>query len=147
MANTPLLDLKTQVDTALVNIDGQPYPLLSATQLPLAQYMRTESMSEQLYALVDKAERTAEEDATMSRLLDQCCRGVLEAPDEVHARLKDPQRLMVLNVFGQLRSHGTTTGATSRTTSRQTGANGSPGSGGATAAVRGNGRKKSRSIG
>jgi hypothetical protein len=147
MATTPLLDLKTQAETAVIEIDGSQYPLLSAMQLPLAPYMRTESRSAQLYALIEKTDRTADDDATMSRLMDQCCRDVLGAPDEVHAKLTDVQRLAVLNVFGQLRSHGTTTGATRPTTSRQIGANGSRGSGGSTAAARRNGRKKSRSIG
>jgi hypothetical protein len=144
----PLLNLDTLSQPLTVaTIDGEPYPIRSADQLSLAGYHVCQRAGERLDVLWGQPVLSDDESAELSMLLDRVTRVVLDAPDAVHRRLTDLQRLAVAESFIRLplptlRSLGA---AMTPRAAIPTGANISPNSSGSMAATPTAGTRRSRS--
>jgi hypothetical protein len=104
MATSPtehLLDLDTLAPPASVRIDGQTYVLLSPDALCALDVRRLQNFIPQLEARWGKPDdQLTDEDKTeVSRIIDAICRIVLQAPQEVHAKLTDVHRTAVYYSF------------------------------------------------
>jgi hypothetical protein len=147
----PVLDLNTLVERRTIRIDGAPYELTNHSEVSILDYYRIGRQSERLDAMVNQPEAMAPEQVEeLQRLLNELVRFVLRAPDDVHARLNDIQKLQIISVFTDLqRGAAAPAGATvepPRTKAATlTGASSSPGSSGSTVARRSLGSRKSRS--
>lgn len=99
---TPVLDLDilTGATRPVVRIDGTPYPLKDPDELSVLDFHR--AVPRRALELEELANPTDSEAQEYSAILDQGCRLVLEAPDEVHQRLKNRQREQVISVFTRL---------------------------------------------
>ena len=147
-SSTPVLSLSTLVECPVVAIDGERYALHPADSLSLFVRMELEATERQLSQLLSAPARTNVEKADVARLLDQVCRKVLEAPDAVHAKLTDVQRMLICEVFIRLPRASRLQTEAARPRRRVPplrGANSSVGSPGSTAGVPSNGSARSRS--
>ena len=101
---TPLLNLDTLTERYVVTVDGKSYELRNPGELSLTAYHNLGKKSDELSKLLDvpDGEFTDEQVAELDRTLDYLCRAVLEAPDEVHKRLKDLHKLQVIQTFNEL---------------------------------------------
>ncbi len=107
----PLLNLDTLVEHRTVRIDRVEYDLLNPEEVSLLDYHRIQKQSNRVAAMMEAAEMTDEQAEDLSRLLDSLCKFVLRAPEEVHAKLIDTNKLRVIEVFTNLQ-RGTATAAT-----------------------------------
>lgn len=148
MATAPVLDLSTVADPRHVRIDGVLHTLRDPDALSLGQTTWMERNGPRLGELLQRAdELTDEEDEEASTLLELAIRNVLDAPEEVKAKLTVVQRVHVLNAFTTLRSDKRRpAGASAPAARRRIGASTSRGSNGSTAATSrgGSGRSRSR---
>lgn len=96
---TPSLDLTTITNGIPIKIDGQPYDIRHAESLPLATYRQLEMQSSRLGHLMVKAKLTKEEAAETSQLLAEVTDAILDAPEDVRAKLKDVQRVKIVDLF------------------------------------------------
>lgn len=136
-STTPVLDLVSLTSTAHVRIDGELYSLRSVMELPLIPAQRLETHARRIGQILAQDATAPDDEALASRLLDDSCRIVLDAPPEVHARLTDTLRLAILNAFSQLRqATGLAGGARPTRMAPSTGAKRSRGSNGSTGAIR-----------
>lgn len=104
MADTPVLDIHTVAQGSPVRIDGRTYTLRNALALTLQQSLALEQMTPRISQLMKRADRLKKpEFQELAQGLDTICRIVLDAPDGVHARLTDPNRVAILRAFIQLR--------------------------------------------
>ncbi len=101
---TPLLNLDTLTERYTVMVDGEPYELRNPGELSLTAYHNLGKKSDELSKLLDvpDSEFTGEQVAELDRTLDYLCRAVLEAPDDVHKKLKDLHKLQVIQTFNEL---------------------------------------------
>lgn len=107
----PVLSLDTLVEHYQVRIrtradepnGGTLYDLANPGELGILDYHRIASKGARVQEMMKQQEDLSEAQAEeLSLLLDTMCRVILRAPAEVHARLSDPQRMEVLNVFTAL---------------------------------------------
>ncbi len=98
---TPLLDLTTLVERPFIRIDGESYDLFDPGEMSPLQFHRIMLKAEELQS-IDSTAAGEPELERVAKLLDDLCRLVLIAPDEVHARLKDRHRRAVLASFSVL---------------------------------------------
>ena len=157
MAKIPVLDLQTLVERPVIAIDGAPYEILSPQELSVVDMQRMASAGRELDDLRNKDKLTKAEEKRLSGLLvtltDRIMVGV---PDEVRAKLTDPMREAVAEVFIDLPLHNSLTslmtavGANRQARrakkkaakNRPTGAKSPPSSKGSTAARRAGGSTK-----
>jgi hypothetical protein len=97
-----ILDLDDLTDQPMVVIDAKRYPLRAIGQLTPLEVHRHVRMGRRLDDLSTRPDLTPDEEAELERLPGQICRSILEAPDDVHAGLKDWQRMKIIGVFMQL---------------------------------------------
>lgn len=102
-AKKPLLDLDTLVVRPTVRIDGVEYEMVAPDELSILEYHRLINLGKRLDAIEQVEEPTEAQEIEYEDLLDTLCRRILLAPDEVHKRLKRPQRAAVALTFTQLR--------------------------------------------
>lgn len=111
------IDLAETVRPA-VGIDGGSYGLRAADEFSIAEFHKLGRLGRRLDALM--ALETALTDAQqqeVSTVLDTICQQVLDAPPEVHAKLRDLHRLRICRTFTALQGESlepvgaTTTGA------------------------------------
>lgn len=95
----PLLDLSTIDVRDTVRVDGKVYPLRDSGEFDWLSYQAWSKKFNRVIALYQKKTRKPTEGKELQRLLDECCKLVLEAPDAVHVKLKDVQRLQIVTVF------------------------------------------------
>lgn len=100
---TPLLSLET-LEGYTVTVDGQSYRLFAPDALPAFTYKRLSTLSVRLEALWQQEALSAAEERELSDVLDRLCRIVLEAPEGVHGRISDMQRLAIFQTFQKLPS-------------------------------------------
>lgn len=143
----PVLSLDTLSERRHVKINGEPYELLSAAQLPLVAYNRIGRVAKQLAAIGPNGDGdlSDEQVAQVARALDDVVASVLVAPAETRAKLSDIQKLQIFDCF----SPGAMTKSPAvapvvTTGGPSTGASTSPGSSGSTGAARASGSRKSR---
>lgn len=98
----PLLNLDTLVEHRTVRVDGVAYDLLNPEEVSLLDYHRIAKQSARVASALEAEEMTDEQAVELSRLLDSLCRFILRAPEEVHAKLTDANKLRVLQVFTEL---------------------------------------------
>lgn len=97
---THLLDLDTLTEHPSVIIDKHAYELTPPEALSAVEYHRIGKIAPRMFALWESAtELTPEEEVELEQTLDRVCRIVLKAPDEVHERLTDLQRLAIYQTF------------------------------------------------
>lgn len=111
----PLLNLDTIVEQPLVVIDGQPYPMLTEDDLSIVAVHRLRKQGQELQRLLDAAaaDQSDELDDQVKTLLAVMCRKLVQAPDDVHAKLKENHRLLIIEAFSKLlRSSRPAAGAT-----------------------------------
>jgi hypothetical protein len=95
-----ILDLTTLYERDTIRIDGTPYELRSPAEFTILEYLRIGKRGQALQALQGKfGEITEDEVAQLSSALDEACRLVLIAPDEVHAKLRDHHRQAIIGAF------------------------------------------------
>lgn len=104
MANTtaPLLDLTVTIDRPCIRFNGVNYEIRTAADLTIGEYKHLWQTAPQLSALLSKKDVSKEEDAARSQMLDDLCRLAIIAPDDVHSRLGDVNRMSVFGVFTNL---------------------------------------------
>jgi len=86
-------------NTPFIKIDGVDFTMLEAHLLPPLKSHRMLSYSRRLDVLVTKDTLTDEDQAELEGLPEKMCRLVLQAPDEVHAKLNDEQRMAIVSSF------------------------------------------------
>lgn len=101
---TPLLNLDTLANPATVVIDKQPYVILAPDALNVLDFRRLQALIPRLERLDAQEMLTDEEGEEFRRHIDAICRLVLQAPEDVHARLSDVQRIAVYMAFAELPS-------------------------------------------
>ena len=111
---TPTLVLSTLLRGAPITIDGERYQVRHPDALALMQLKRVEIAAPRLGHLLQTPTLTDDEERELSALLVAVCQDVVDAPEAVTAKLTDPQRVAILQVFTQLRSAVQMTGATVR---------------------------------
>jgi len=95
-----ILELSTLTERSTVTIDGKAYELINPEGLSIVDTNRVGKWGMRVQELYrDLENRSEEEIQELASLLDRLCRLLLPAPDEVHARLTDNQRLSVATVF------------------------------------------------
>lgn len=99
LATEPILDLTTVVHRSLVRIDGKKYELKSPEEFALLDYRSKTRKYDRLGFLFRKKRLTSAESKEQQTLLDEFCRAILEAPDAVHDKLVEPQRIAVVTAF------------------------------------------------
>ena len=104
LSRAPLLSLDTLTERYVVTVDGESYELRNPGELSLTSYYMLGKKGEELNELLEvpEAEFTDEQVASLDRTLDFLCRAVLDAPDEVHKKLKDLHKLQVIQAFNEL---------------------------------------------
>ncbi|HMJ87978.1 MAG TPA: hypothetical protein VK504_32600 [Vicinamibacterales bacterium] len=103
------LDLSTLVERHHVRIDGERYELRHPDEFSLIEQLRLFRQAKRVVELVtiltsDTATPSEAEEKEYETLLDLTCRAVLDAPDEVHARLREEHRSAISRAFTQLQS-------------------------------------------
>lgn len=102
---TPTLNLDTLFQGAPITIDRMPYEIRHPDALSLDAYKQLEEQLPRFGHLMSMPakKRTKEQSAEATALLNEIVDVILDAPDEVRARLKVTQRILVMNVFTRLR--------------------------------------------
>lgn len=105
----PALDLSTLVERPFIRVDGEAFDIYHPDEFSLLDRMLLFSRFDKamkaarLVSTSDDQDvmRAAAEEAT--QLLDQAVRSALvDAPDAVHAKLRDPMRVQILKAFTAL---------------------------------------------
>jgi hypothetical protein len=100
MAGKVVLNFDQQDETALVvTIDQQSYPFLHPTRVTPIERHRLIKLQRRGDELAQKADLTDEERTELESIPDQMTRIVVEAPDEIHKKLNDQQRMAILAAF------------------------------------------------
>lgn len=147
----PLLNLDTLTEHPSVLIDKHAYALTPPEALSAVDYHRIGKIAPRMFALWEsETALTPEQEVELEETLDRVCRIILKAPDEVHDRLTDLQRLSIYQTFLTLPQEtllplvGQPT-TTRRRTPLGTGGRLLPGSPASMAAPPGTGSRRSRS--
>lgn len=115
-----VLDLTTKAPTrATIAIDGKAYQLATASDLAISEQMRIARCGARYGGITDATlgDLTDEQiDGLSTDVRDAARALLLEAPDDVFAKLTDEQCLQIVQVFGQEATKGK--GAKSSRTSR-----------------------------
>lgn len=138
----PVLSLTTIVEYPTVAIDQALYRLTPPDAFSLFARLALEEKEKRLQALIAAPERSKSDEEEIIALLDTICREVLEAPAAIHDKLRDTQRLLVVEAFIVLPQMSRRTPAATPETasaSPSSGAKSSRGSRGSTTAVRASG--------
>ncbi|MGE3175921.1 MAG: hypothetical protein AB7O32_00510 [Vicinamibacterales bacterium] len=98
----PLFDLDTVTPRACITVNGQPYDLLTIDQVSIAAFHQLQRLCPRYDALMQKPDLDDDESLELSGLLIRIVRLVLEAPEDVQARLTDNQRLQIVLAFTRL---------------------------------------------
>ena len=94
-----VLEISTITQRCSVKIDGQSYEIVSMDELSVVDYHRLGRKGLRIDFLMGKADASDEELAEVRAILDDLCRRVVLAPDEVHAKLSDGHRLNLVRAF------------------------------------------------
>lgn len=101
-SHKPLLTLSTLIDRHFVTIDGVNYDLRNADELSIVELDRMTRQSARFDQLFAQQIRSEEESAEYEAILHGLCNTILEAPDDVRAKLKDGQRADIVVAFTAL---------------------------------------------
>jgi hypothetical protein len=98
--NRAVLEVDLPPDRLIVRVNGYPHELLRPADLPLAAYRTIQRVGPRIAVLSGPVRETTKAEAEeLTQLLDRVCRLVLVAPDDVHARLGDLNRVLIAGAF------------------------------------------------
>lgn len=108
MAQEPLLNLDTLMSrTDVVRVDGVDHPLRNPAELSVFDYHdlhKKWQRATKVMAAIQTEEGPSDEDVVLAQGdIDATCRLILLAPDEVHKKLTDEMRILVVRAFFALR--------------------------------------------
>lgn len=141
MATRPILNLDTLTNSSPVIIDGERYTLRRVDALSIFQSFALEQSAERFNTLRAKGMKMSRDELKeFAEALQQIVPAVLEAPEAVHVRLSDSQRVDIVEHFLQLsQPMPPLMTRAPKTAPASTGANRSRGSSGSSAAHRSRG--------
>ena len=85
---------------SVVTVNGKEYRLRESGTLPPSESRKLIQHSRRIDALIGKdGELTPEEDKELAGLPNVMCRLVFDAPDAVHKKLSDDQRMTLVSAF------------------------------------------------
>lgn len=99
---TENLNLNLDGAAHTVTIDGAAYNLRAGDDLSIVEFHRLKRQGMRLDALMNADEITEAEETELAALLDTITKRVLEAPDEIHSKLRDTHRLKIVRTFTRL---------------------------------------------
>jgi hypothetical protein len=94
-----VLDLTTDTPRPTVAIDKIEYPLRGGDDLTLEEYRYLERVTPRAGELLEKTPLTHEEGAELEAYLERIVPLAVQAPEEILAKLKPIQRLMIFQTF------------------------------------------------
>ena len=129
--NKPILDLST-LEQPTISIDKQDYSLMRPEDFGLRESVRLERLRKTVAAVMNQTGEIADEDVlAMADALDELVRMVLPGlPDDVFGKLRDGQKLKIVEAFSTLVTPGvraTPTATANPSSHPSIGASGSPG--------------------
>lgn len=152
-SRAPVLSISTVVPRQTLTIDGQPYELRTADELPWLIFRGYADTFQRAGALLQQGTRTDAEEQALEQLLPPLIEALVIAPRDVLAKLSHEHRFQILTVFSLLLSQtpATTTAAPRRPGSdaiatTRPGRKSPHASRGSTAARRGTGSRSVRSV-
>lgn len=120
-----LLDLSTLTERKQITIDGVAFEMRDPDEFSILDNHRFARMGKRLDALMNKDALSEAEEKELADTLDRLAQKILDAPDSVHARLRDNHRLQIIRTFTQLqraRLEPAKAGAQVEATTAETGA-------------------------
>lgn len=130
--NKPILDLST-LEQPTISIDKQDYSLMRPEDFGLRESVRLERLRKTVAGVMNQTGEIADEDVlAMADALDELVRMVLPGlPDDVFGKLRDGQKLKIVEAFSTLVTPGVratpTATANPSTSIPSIGVSGSPG--------------------
>lgn len=123
----PLLDLST-LERPTISIDKEDYLLMRPEDFGLRESVRIDRLRHELHDVMSRPENLSDEDVlTVAGALDDLVRMILpDVPLEVFAKLRDGQKLRIVEAFSTLVTPGVRATPTAKAANPSTGANGSP---------------------
>ena len=105
--NKPILDLST-LEQPTISIDKQDYSLMRPEDFGLRESVRLERLRKIVAAVMNQTGEIADEDVlAMADALDELVRMVLPGlPDDVFGKLRDGQKLKIVEAFSTLVTPG-----------------------------------------
>lgn len=99
----PVLTLSTVIERPTITIDGVPYQMRSADELPWLVYRDKANVYRRAAPLFTLKRRTAAQTKELQRLLHPLVASLLvDVPAKVLAKLTDDHRLAIVATFSQL---------------------------------------------
>lgn len=99
MATQSVLDLDRLVDRPTVRINKKEYRLFTIDLLPPIENYQVRKLLKRNDELALKDELSKAEEQELKGLLDKIARIVLDAPDAIHKKLTDRQRVEIVQLF------------------------------------------------
>lgn len=98
-----VLTLETLVDHATITIDGTAFELINPGELSIVDTHRVAKWGARVQEIYKDLDSQRENEvAELAGLLDKLCRLLWRAPDDIHDRLSDNQRLAIVMAFTEL---------------------------------------------
>ena len=98
---TPILELSTDSATCPIKIDAKAYAIRHPNALSLFDFKHVDRQLPRVAHLLQQTAPSPEQRQELSQLLAEVTAIVLEAPDAVHAKLKDTHRLIIVEAFAR----------------------------------------------
>ncbi len=95
----PILTLETLVDRPQVKINGTSYGLKSPEEVSLLDYHRIWAQGRELDAAFSRPDLSMDEIGVLAKKIDELCRFLLDAPDDVHTRLTEVHKMRIVRTF------------------------------------------------
>lgn len=99
----PVLTLSTVIDRPTILIDGTPYQMRAADELPWLVYRDKANVYQRASTLFTLPRRTPKQEQELNRLLPPLVASLMvDVPAKVLAKLSDDHRLAIVATFSQL---------------------------------------------
>jgi hypothetical protein len=99
----PVLTLSTVIDRPTILIDGTPYQMRAADELPWLVYRDKANVYQRASTLFTLRRRTPKQEQELTRLLPSLVASLMvDVPAKVLAKLTDDHRLAIVATFSQL---------------------------------------------
>lgn len=95
----PILDLDTLTDRRTITINKKSFKLRSLDEFSFLYGRQLGKRYQRLGALLSAEKLTKKDEGERDRLLDDFCRLILVAPDQVHQALEAHHRARIVNAF------------------------------------------------
>jgi len=108
----PSLDISTLVERPRVIIDGESFDMRHPDEFSLVEQLRLMRQARRLVELVHALTSDQSTDPTViearereyDAIVNNTCRAVLLAPDDIHAKLREEHRVAISRAFTRLQS-------------------------------------------